>query len=156
MTKWLLVAAVASVSVGGIAWAQQSAPHHKILTPPQMTWAAGPPSLPPGARAMVLYGDPAREGLFVMRLRLPAGYRIAPHTHPRPEIVTVVSGVFHLGTGENPATGTTRALPAGSFFALEPGTVHFARTRQPTVIQISSTGPWAITYVNPADDPRKK
>ena len=156
MTKWLLVAAVASVSVGGIAWAQQSAAHHKILTPPQMTWAAGPPSLPPGARVMVLYGDPAKEGLFVMRLRLPAGYRIAPHTHPRPEIVTVVSGVFHLGTGENPVTGTTRGLPAGSFFALEPGTVHFARTRQPTVVQISSTGPWAITYVNAADDPRKK
>lgn len=156
MSKWLLVAAAASVSVGGVAWAQHGAAHHRILTPVQMKWGAGPPSLPPGARAVVLYGDPTKEGLFVMRLRFPAGYRIPAHTHPRPEILTVVSGVLHLGTGENPATATTRALPAGSFFALEPGTVHFARTRQPTVVQLSSTGPWTINYVNPADDPRKK
>jgi quercetin dioxygenase-like cupin family protein len=154
MSKWIAIAAIAACGSAAAAYAQHA--NHVIKTPAQMAWGAGPPSLPAGARAMVLYGDPTKEGMFVMRLRLPAGYAIPPHTHPRPEIVTVISGAFHLGTGNRPIRARARMLPAGSFFALEPGTVHYAHTRQPTVVQISSTGPWAINYVNPADDPRKR
>ena len=154
MSKWIAIAAIVACGSAAAGYAQHSG--HVIKTPAQMSWAAAPPTLPAGARAMVLYGDPAKEGMFVMRLRLPAGYMIPPHTHPRPEIVTVISGAFHLGTGSRAIRANARALPAGSFFALQPGTVHYAHTRQPTVVQISSTGPWGITYVNPADDPRNR
>src|SRR5262249_58555138 len=37
-----------------------------------------------------VYGDPGKDGLFVLRLKLPKGYAIPPHTHPKPEIVTVI------------------------------------------------------------------
>lgn len=131
-------------------------PAHMIVTADQVTWAAGPPSLAAGAQAAMLHGDPTQEGVFVMRLKLPAGFRIAPHTHPKPEIVTVISGAFNVGMGDVADKARAQQLPAGSFFAFDPGMAHYAHVEEETVVQISSTGPWAITYINPADDPRKK
>ena len=126
-----------------------------ILAPQEIKWGPGPASIPPGAQAAVLYGDPGKEGLFALRLKLPAGYHIAPHTHPKPEVVTVISGTFRLGMGEMADKAKAKALPAGSFFALSPGMAHFAYADEDTVIQLNSTGPWALNYVNPKDDPRK-
>lgn len=152
----LSIGVVLTICIGGPAAAQHAGSgHHTIVTPAQVKWAAGPPSLPMGAKAAVLYGDPAKEGIFVLRLRLPKGYRIPPHSHPKPEILTVISGAFHLGTGEAGNPRSARRLPAGSFFALEPGTAHYAHVEQETVVQLSSTGPWTINYINPTDDPRR-
>jgi quercetin dioxygenase-like cupin family protein len=146
---------------GALALAQtpaatQSAHEHKILAAAEVKWSPGPGSIPPGAEAAVLYGDPGKEGLFAMRLKLPKGYVIAPHHHPKPEIVTVISGTFLLGTGDTADRSKAQALPAGSFFAMSPGMAHFAFTDEETVVQLNSTGPWGLNYVNPSDDPRKK
>jgi quercetin dioxygenase-like cupin family protein len=129
---------------------------HKIVTPQEITWSPGPASIPPGAQAAVLYGDPGKDGLFAMRLKLPDGYRIAPHTHPKPEIVTVISGTFRLGMGETADRDKAQPLTAGSLFALPPGMAHFAFVDGETVVQLNSTGPWTLAYVNPKDDPRQK
>jgi quercetin dioxygenase-like cupin family protein len=94
--------------------------------------------------------------LFAFRLKVPRGYHIPPHTHPKPEVVTVISGTFRLGMGEKADKAKAQVLPAGSFFALPPGMAHFAYADEDTVIQINSNGPWGLTYVNPADDPRKR
>jgi hypothetical protein len=80
----------------------------------------------------------------------------AHHRHSQPEIATVISGTFHLGMGKKADKSKTQALPAGSFFALSPGLAHFAFVEEDTVTQLNSSGPWGLTYVNPADDPRKK
>lgn len=135
--------------------AQQSHPAHKIIKAGEVNWTAGPPSLPRGAQASVLYGDPSKEGLFVMRLKLPAGFKIAPHTHPRAEILTVISGAFHIGMGKVANETKAQKLTSGSFFAFDPGIPHYAHVKEETVVQLSSTGPWTISYVNPADDPRQ-
>lgn len=128
----------------------------KLLAPADIKWGPGPASLPPGAEAAVLYGDPTKEGLFAMRLKFPKGYRIAPHTHPKPEIVTVITGTFRLGTGDTADLSKAKALTAGSFIALPPGHAHFAGADEDTVVQLNSTGPWSVAYVNPKDDPRTK
>lgn len=129
---------------------------HAVVPADKVTWAPGPASIPPGSEAAVLYGDPGKEGLFALRLKLPAGYAIAPHSHPKAEIVTVISGTFKLGTGDTADENQTVPLPAGSFFAFEPGMTHYVFTDEETVVQLNSFGPWAINYVNPADDPRQK
>lgn len=129
---------------------------HKMLTAAEIKWGPGPASLPPGAEAVVLYGDPTKDGLFALRLKFPKGYRIPPHTHPKPEIVTVISGTFHFGMGETADPAKTKALPAGSFITMPPGQTHYAGADEETVVQLNSTGPWAVNYVNPKDDPRKK
>lgn len=157
MKRLVLAMGVGLIAISGsFASAQPAGGTHTILTPPQINWSAAPPSLPLGARAAVLYGDPTKEGMFVLRLRLPKGYKIPPHTHPKPEIVTVISGAFHVGMGTvaNPSKATR--LPPGSFFAFDPGMAHYAFVQEESVVQLSSTGPWAITYVNEADDPRKR
>jgi quercetin dioxygenase-like cupin family protein len=104
----------------------------------------------------VLFGDPSKEGLFALRLKLPKGYRVPPHTHSVPEVVTVLSGTFRLGMGATADQSTAQPLPAGSFFALPPGMAHYVFIDEDTVIQISTNGPWDLTYVNPQDDPRQK
>ena len=117
-------------------------------------WKDGPGSLLPGARFAVLDGDPSKEGLFVMRIWMPDGFKIQPHWHPKVERITVISGTFHLGMGETFDAAATRAMPAGTFGYWSAGMRHFAWVKGETVLQLHGVGPWSITYVNPADDPR--
>ncbi|MEN0073883.1 MAG: cupin domain-containing protein [Paracraurococcus sp.] len=126
-----------------------------MLLPSDMSW--GPiPSLPPGAQIAVIEGPLSRPGPIAARISFPASYRLPPHTHPVIEHVTVISGTFHMGQGEQLDPTRTRPLTAGSFAIMPPGTPHFAWTDEATVVQIHSVGPWGLTYVNPADDPRAK
>jgi len=99
-------------------------------------------------------GDPGKDGPFVMRLKLPDGYRLPPHVHPKPERVTVLSGIFHVGMGTKFDKEKARALPAGSFGTWPAGMKHFVWAEGETVIQLHGTGPWEINYLDPQDDPR--
>ena len=126
---------------------------HAVVPAGTVAWGPGPASIPAGAEAAVLYGDPGAEELFALRLRLPDGYVIMPHNHPRPEIVTIISGTLHLGTGTD-MDSEMEPLAAGSFFGFDPGMTHFVRAEGETVIQLNSMGPWSIDYVDDADDPR--
>jgi quercetin dioxygenase-like cupin family protein len=149
-----LVGGVMCLAVSLMATAQTS--DHTMVSPKDIKWGKGPPSIPPGAEAAVLYGDLGKEGMFAFRLKLPKDYHIAPHTHPKPEIVTVISGTARLGMGETADRAKAQALPAGSFFVMAPGMTHYFFADEDTVIQLNSTGPWGIAYVNPKDDPRQK
>ncbi|MGH6897391.1 MAG: cupin domain-containing protein [Geminicoccaceae bacterium] len=154
--RQLVSAAVVLLLAASAAATAQTMDEHKIVSPDAVEWAPGPASIPPGAEAAVLYGDPSKEGLFALRLKLPSGYHIPPHTHPKPEVVTVISGTFRLGMGETADQSKAQPLAAGSFFAMAPGMAHYASADEETVVQVNSTGPWGLTYVNPKDDPRQK
>jgi quercetin dioxygenase-like cupin family protein len=155
MTKLLSILVGGTlVATGPFAVPAQAMDDHKLVTSNEITWGAGPPSVPAGAQAVVLYGDPSKEGLFAFRLQAPKGYAIGPHTHPKPEIVTVISGTVRLGMGTTADKEKAKVLPAGSFIALSPGTAHYFLVDEDAVIQLNSNGPWGIDYVNAADDPR--
>jgi mannose-6-phosphate isomerase-like protein (cupin superfamily) len=122
-----------------------------------LNWTDGPGSLPAGAQVVVLQGNPAEAGPLMLRLRFPANYRIPPHFHPVIEHVTVLSGTLYIGMGEEVDRSKAVALPAGSFGVVPVEHAHYAfTTNEPVTIQLHSTGPWGVTYVNPADDPRKR
>jgi len=127
---------------------------HILHKAEDIEWAAGPPSLPEGAEFVVLEGNPAEEGIFTMRLRLPDGYGIPPHTHPQVERVTVLSGTFKLGMDTSFDADATVTLEAGSFTSMPPGMVHYAIAEGETVVQLTGVGPWEIHYIDPAHDPR--
>ena len=146
--------AIGLIGLAGMASVASAEDAHKIIAQSDVKWGPAPDILPPGAEAALLFGDPSKEGLFALRLKFPAGYAVAPHTHPVIEVVTVISGTGKLGMGETADPGNTAVLPAGSFFALPPGMAHFTYFDEETVIQITTNGPWGITYVNPKDDPR--
>lgn len=145
-----LAAAVACLATPVVA-AGDAMGFHK---PAEIQWKDGPGSLAPGAKFAVLEGDPGKEGPFVMRLLLPDGFRIAPHSHPKTERLTVISGSFHLGMGERFDAAAAQEMPAGTFGYWPEGMRHFAFVKGPTVVQLHGTGPWTLTYVNAADDPR--
>jgi hypothetical protein len=129
---------------------------HGIFAPNSIQWQNGPPALPAGAKFAVLEGDPAKEGLFTMRLSVPDGYKIPPHSHPAVEHVTVISGTFQIGMGDKFDESKLNPMAAGTFGFLAPKMHHFAMAKGDTVIQLHGVGPWQINYVSQADDPRKK
>jgi len=121
---------------------------------PAIKWGPAPPFFPAGAKFAVLQGDPGQAGVYTVRLEMPAGYTIKPHSHPTDENVTVISGSFMLGMGDAVDTKTAMTLPAGGFITAKAQAHHWAVAKGATVVQVHGEGPFAITYVNPKDDPR--
>jgi hypothetical protein len=127
------------------------------FTPDQVKWGPAPPFLPPGAQLAVLEGDPmAATGDFTIRLKMPDGYKVPPHTHPHRENVTVISGTLNVGMGDTFDVGKMMSFGAGSFAYLDPSVHHYAGASGETVIQIHGESPAKFNWINPADDPSKK
>jgi hypothetical protein len=122
--------------------------------PSGLKWGPAPAGLPPGSQVAVISGDPGGNGAYVIRVNMPVGYTVPPHTHPTDENVTVLSGTLHFAMGGMLDKSKGDPVKAGGFFRAEQGMQHYAWAGEPTVIQIHGMGPFAIQYVNAADDPR--
>jgi anti-sigma factor ChrR (cupin superfamily) len=122
----------------------------------KIKWGPAPPVLPPGAQFAVVSGDPSTDGPYVIRLKMPANYRVPAHNHPTTEYVTVLSGKFNIGMGDKLDMKHGLELRAGGFGAAPAKMNHYAWTTAETIVQVHGQGPFAITYVNPTDDPSKK
>jgi quercetin dioxygenase-like cupin family protein len=129
---------------------------HPVKQLSDVKWGPGPDALPPGGELAVMSGDPGGKGFVSLRSRLPAGYKIAPHWHPTDEHVTVLSGTFLLGEGDTMDAEKAHVLNAGGYINAMANMHHYAIAKTAVVLQIDMIGPFEITYVNPADDPRKK
>jgi quercetin dioxygenase-like cupin family protein len=132
----MLVAAVASVT-----------------TPPPV-WGPAPNVFPAGAKMAVMQGDPGQTALFTVRLDMPDGYKIPAHFHPTDEHITVITGTFLVGMGDNLDPAQTTSLAAGEFVTAGANMHHFAIAKGRTVVQVHAMGPFALTYVDPKNDPR--
>jgi mannose-6-phosphate isomerase-like protein (cupin superfamily) len=132
--------------------------HEKhVFTPDTIPWGPAPPFVAPGAQLAVLEGNPgASSGNYTVRLKMPDGYRIAPHWHPQRENVTVISGTFKVGMGDIFEKNKMTALTAGSFAFLDPDMHHYAMACGEVVVQVHGTAPLQFNYVNPEDDPSRK
>ena len=124
--------------------------------PDKLKWKDGPASLPKGAKIAVLEGDPNKAGPFVFRVKVPDGYRIPPHTHPKMERVTIIQGTFHIGMGAKFDAEKADPMPVGAYGFWEPGMKHFVWVKGETIAQFHGMGPWSIQYVDPKDDPRNQ
>ena len=129
---------------------------HVMVMPGDLKWGPVPPVLPAGGQVAVLDGDPFKPGFFTMRLKMPNGYKVAPHWHPTDENIVVVQGVFKIGSGDTFSDSAAHELPAGSFTKLPRRMHHYAGAKGETIVQIYGTGPFVVNYLNPSDDPSKK
>jgi hypothetical protein len=128
-----------------------------VYAPDAIPYGPAPAFMPAGAQLAVLEGNPgAPSGDYTVRVKLPDGYRIAPHWHPQRENVTVITGTFKVGMGDRFDESKMGAFPAGSFAYLDPDMHHYAQASGEVVIQVHGTAPLQFNYVNPADDPSKK
>lgn len=133
-----------------------------VLSPPvalaaaDVKWMDAPPSLPAGAKLAVISGNPGLPEPFTIRLQMPDGYKIAPHTHPTDEHVTVMSGTLRAAMGSTWDDKALGDFPAGSYANMATGMAHYVIAKGATVVQVHGIGPFVVNYVNPADDPSKK
>jgi anti-sigma factor ChrR (cupin superfamily) len=134
--------------------AQASQPAMILITPSDITWVDGPPSLPPGVKLAVLEGNPNNPGPYSIRLKMPANYKIPAHWHTMVERLTIISGTLNAGMGDKLDVAQGKAFPAGSFVFIPSTMNHFAWADEETVVQINGDGPFDIHYINPKDDPR--
>lgn len=125
-------------------------------TPATREWGPAPPIFPAGAKMAVVSGDPSREGQFRVELSFPDGYKIAPHFHPTDEVLTVQEGTFLVGMGDKLDPKKAKAMEKGDSGTMAAGMHHFGIARGATIVAVSAKGPFAMTYVNPADDPTKR
>jgi hypothetical protein len=136
--------------------ARPSSSEKNAFTPDSIAWGPAPAFVQPGAQLAVLEGNPlASTGDYTVRLKMPNGYRIAPHWHPKRENVTVIAGTFKVGMGDNFDDTKMLSFPAGSFAYLDPDMHHYAMASGEVVVQIHGVSPVQFNYINPNDDPSR-
>jgi ketosteroid isomerase-like protein len=129
---------------------------HVAVDAPAIKYGDAPPSLPAGAKAAIIAGDPSKPVPYILRLQAPAGYKIGPHWHPTDENVTVLSGTAALGMGDTWDDSKLQSAGPGGVVVLPADMHHYFVAKTAVTVQVHGIGPFAITYVNAADDPRKK
>ncbi|MCW8196010.1 cupin [Proteobacteria bacterium 005FR1] len=143
---------------GAGAWADQNVYKGEepvMVDSNELEWQPAA-SLGGGAEMAIIEGDPAKKEPFTLRLRLPDGLELAPHTHPEDERVTVLEGTLHLAPGEEFSREDTEALEPGAMALMPAGEPMYGYAEGETVIQLHGTGPWGIDYLNASDDPREE
>jgi hypothetical protein len=141
--------------VFAMAGQTDSAKH--AFTPDAIPYGPVPAFVPAGAQLAVLEGNPgAMTGDYTVRLKMPDGYRLAPHWHPKRENVTVISGTFKVGMGDHFDESKMGDFPAGSFAYLDPDMHHYAMANGEVVVQVHGQAPLQFNYVNPDEDPSRK
>jgi len=147
---------IASLLVATIVSAQQTPPKTDApigFKPEAVVWTDGPPTLPPGSKMAVLEGSPRAEGIFTMRVRVPADSAIPPHWHPRQERVTILSGAVDLGFGTVANKTSVTRYRAGSFYVNPPRVMHYLFFPEATEMQITAVGPWELFPTDPSAPP---
>jgi mannose-6-phosphate isomerase-like protein (cupin superfamily) len=127
---------------------------HRSVGSDALTWVPGPPSMPKGQMVAVLAGDPGKSGIFILRAKLPDGYVVPPHWHRQSEHLTVLSGQLHVGMGEKFDRSKGETIGPGGFVTMPANMRHYVWISGETVLQVTSMGPFDITYINSKDDPR--
>lgn len=118
------------------------------LTADEMKWSVQGGLALPGLEQVNLVGDPTKPGQYTIRLKFPAGYKLAPHTHPDAREVTILSGTWYTGYGEKLDPALLKALPAGSFYTEPANFPHFVEVHEPVIIQISGMGPSGRAFIS--------
>ena len=154
-TAAVFAAAMLSLATVGSAQAKPAAATASPSADNSLTWGPAPDVFPAGAKMAVERGDPSKTGEFVVRLSFPAGYKIPPHWHPTAEHVHIRSGEFLVGMGDALDQSKTMKMAPGDTGTIAAKMNHFAIAPVATVLSIRAEGPFAMTYVNAADDPRK-
>ena len=115
-----------------------------ILKPGEIQWTDYPNR--PGVKMAMIEGELSKPAPFMMRVKFPAGFKLAPHTHPAVEHTTVLSGALRLGYGTTDG-GPAEVLPVGTVVVTPAGTPHFFSTAAETIVQTHGVGPWGSTPV---------
>jgi quercetin dioxygenase-like cupin family protein len=150
-TMMFALATTVAAVAGSMAFAQSPTPPGFVAAQPDaLKWMPNPSV--DGAQTAVLVGSPQQPGLLVVRIKLPAHTKVAPHTHPADRTYTVLAGEWKIGFGEKFDESKLLSFKAGALYHLPAGIAHFQSTGDSeTIVQVQSNGVNRIDFINPAD-----
>jgi quercetin dioxygenase-like cupin family protein len=151
MTRTTLsVAAAVLLLVSAMRLGAQAEQHAQTIagvTPADVRWYT-PAYYTDGRQRAQLFGDSGGDGVWVDRVKIPAGRRVLAHTHPHDELATVIEGTWYVGEGARFDSAKLKAYPAGSFVRIPAGVPHFVATKDGSVIvQLNGTGKFGTAYL---------
>jgi hypothetical protein len=138
-----------------VALAQETGSGMTIIVPGDKQWQKSK-DMPYGMRMMYLHGDPSQPGPYVLRIRVPTGYKIPPVKYPDDRVTTVLKGKMWNAEGERYDPMKMQEWEAGTMFVTPANTPHYQWARTELILQVVGFGPIdnPVTYINPDDDPR--
>ena len=145
----VILAAVLSCSgppLGDMDFPEGSVQH--VVSAAEMPWRPCPPNLPDGCEIAVLEGDPQASDLFTVRFRVSGEFVMPPHSHPKDERVTVLSGQMAVSFGVGGAREAAATFGPGDYYVNARDAVHTVWADEPSVIQITGIGPWEAQFVD--------
>ena len=117
------------------------------VMPAEVQWFT-PAYYTDGRQRAKLYGDSSQDGLWIDRVKIPAGRHVEAHTHPQNELATVIEGTWYVGDGNKYDPAKLKGYPAGSFVLIPAGVPHFVATKESAVIvQLSGGEKFRTEYV---------
>jgi quercetin dioxygenase-like cupin family protein len=147
--KLSLIGSLALALIATVGLAADGTPDFIRLTPEQIQFKNST-----GSEQVVLFGDPSKPGLYVVRIRFPPGVHSNPHYHSTDRHVTVIRGVWYMGTGDHADMSKAVPLKAGSYAFHPAHAVHWdGAGAEETVVQIVGTGPLETVQVDPKQPP---
>lgn len=142
----MVVAGCAQRQIGDAEFPPGSVQH--AVPVEDLAWRPCPANLPSGCEITVLEGDPREPDLFTVRFRLGESFVMPPHTHPKDERVTVLSGAMAVAFGRDAMRDRARRFGAGDYYVNARGAVHAVWVDEASVIQITGIGPWEAHFVD--------
>ena len=136
MSKHLII--LAAILLVPVLVAQVSEDGFVLFTPDELEWTLREN----GTSLVLLEGDPQSEGFYIQRLKFPPGSVRTPHYQDRDRYVTVISGTWYAGIGENVDRENAEALGPGSYMKHPANGVHYDGAKdEEVVVEIKGMGP---------------
>ena len=124
--------------------------HMVVANPADFHWKPKE-TLPPGAKAANVYGDPTK-GNYAFYGKFPAKYTVPQHWHTDDCMVAIIKGSMRI----DPENAASVNIQEGGFFKLPGQMRNAAHTPKETIFPVWGTEPFDIHYANPKDDPRNR
>ncbi len=137
----VLSLAVANVSTRVVADDALPTP----ILPDNLHWIDAPGGLP--LQAVWILGAELKPEPYLIRVKLNAGGRIPPHTHPDARNSTVLSGTLYVGFGATFDELKLVAIPSGAVYVAPAQVPHFVAAKEAVLYQEAGMGPTGTTLV---------
>jgi len=119
---------------------------HTVLAD-DIKWKPCPPHLPAGCEITILEGDPKGNDMFTVRFQVEKGFLMAPHTHPKDERVTIISGKVSVAFGPEATHDDAKQFGPGDYYVNKRGAIHTVWADENSIIQITGIGPWQANFI---------
>ena len=119
---------------------------HAVYTE-DIEWAPCPAHLPPGCQLTVLEGSPKVADMFTVRFLADAGFFMPPHTHPKDERVTIISGQVAVAFGAGATREDAKVFGPGDYYVNKREEIHTVWADSTSIIQITGIGPWKADFI---------